>query len=217
MQIIIGANRDFAQKTSIFTRQNLCICKKYCTFAAILRYIQIMRHTTFLLSLAALLFAGNVRVQAETYTNLTHDIDTDWKEGKLVLSGSDKVGTYASIPFVYNCAESAVFGLVGMKIHLKLYNSGDYFTTSTALKNLKDITIFHDPYAKCENIQVFVSTDGSTWGSALTSVEYQKGYLIATVPEGTYYVKIRNSSADDVSITMIQYRMVNCNCFTFTP
>ena len=219
MQIFKGANCNFIQKRSIFTHRNLYILNICCTFAAILRYIQIMRHTTFLLSLAALLFAGNVRVQAETYTNLTHDIDTDWKEGKLVLSGSDKVGTYASIPMSYNCAESAVFGNVSTQKHIKLYNKWDYITTSTALKNLKEITIIHEPSKVCGNIQVYISTDGSTWGSALSGdmIAYHSGSITATVPEGTYYVKIRNCSADDVSIAIIRYQMTNCNCFTFTP
>jgi len=118
-------------------------------------------------------------------------------------SGSDntKFGYYPSILSGY--------------ISILLPDNGSTVTT-TKISDLVGLQIIHDPYAICENVQVYISLDSAKW--ELVSVEgtHKTGSIdIPTFMHDSYYVKITNTTTSIFAIRSISYFMEKCNCFRY--
>lgn len=114
----------------------------------------------------------------------------------------------------YTCAGDATFGLSGGVIGISLPNSGNYVTTSPAIDYLKRIQISRTPeYAS--NVNIYYSTDGSSWTLMTTGVTASRYYIEALMPSrGDYYLKIeRASTGSGIFIKQITYYTEPCNCF----
>lgn len=104
---------------------------------------------------------------------------------------------------------------------INLLNYGDYVIISPAIDNLRGFDIFYEPASQIRNtIQVYLSTDGISWGEPLTgeNITYAKGVINVTPPSGSYQIKIVDTNGSyDASITEINYMIENCNCFRYVP
>ncbi len=149
--------------------------------------------------------------RAET---ITHEFASGF-----TFTNSNKTATKDG--FAYSCSSTAVFGQdlinpAGTKvIALNMPDGSSAATTSTAIENLTRVMISHYPASKCENLKVYISTDGSSWGSALSgdAIEYgNSGIIYAFLPKGNYYLKFANSSSADVSIIQVEYTTEPCVC-----
>ena len=156
----------------------------------------------------------------------THDFQTMRTPPETLTfnAPSSTIGT-SSDGIVYTCGGSARFWtdhVSGTKISINLLNSNDYVTISPAVEKLVEVSIRYQPYERnYTNIKVYVSRDGSSWGSALsgTSINYtNNGYILVHLPKNAYYLKIVNDDGSkDVSITSIVYTQTDCNCFEYVP
>ena len=160
------------------------------------------------------LSAATISAEAEV---ITHDFNA-MNGTTLQLTNSNLTGTTDLL--TYTCSGSAIFTLDHMnpigkkKICIYMPNSSSVFTT-TAVEGLMQIHLSPYPPSKCENIKVYVSTDGTNWGDAISgdAIEYQNnGGIWANVPRGTYYIKVTNTTSDQVSIISIAYNISPCYC-----
>lgn len=146
----------------------------------------------------------------------------------MTFENDNKVGRSTTSPIVYTCGGSADFGAshavdgYTSPLSIRLLNTGDYVIISPALKQLSKLTINFIPSDKTRsNLKVYLSEDGSEWGTALAGddISYTaNGKVVADFETGVYYVKIvNNNGSNDVSIKSIEYRFDDCNCFTYTP
>ena len=171
-----------------------------------------MRMKKLLSTILCLLVLSPALSRAET---ITHEFRTGF-----TFSNSNKTATKDG--FSYSCGSStAVFGLdlinpAGTKvIALNMPDGSSEATTSTAIENLTRVMISHYPASRCENLKVYTSTDGSSWGSALSgdAIEYGNGGTIfVTVPKGNYYLKFANTTSTAVSIIQVEYTTEPCVC-----
>ena len=92
---------------------------------------------------------------------------------------------------------------------------------SPAIDNLRGFDIFYGPASQIRTtIQVYLSTDGISWGEPLTGedIKYGKSVINVTPPSGSYQIKIVDTNGSyDASITEIDYIIENCNCFRYVP
>lgn len=124
----------------------------------------------------------------------------------------------------YTCGGRCTFWLDHVYkavMSINLLNYGDYVIISPAIDNLRGVDIFYEPANEMRNtIQVYLSTDGISWGEPLTgeNIAYAKGVINVTPPSGSYQIKIVDTNgSNDTSITEIGYMIENCNCFRYVP
>lgn len=171
-----------------------------------------MRMKKLLSIILCLLVLSPALTRAET---ITHEFASGF-----TFSNSNKTATKDG--FSYSCGSStAVFGQdlinpAGKKvIALNMPDGSSGATTSTAIENLTRVMISHYPASRCENLKVYISTDGSSWGSALSgdAIEYgNSGTIYAFLPKGNYYLKFANTTSTAVSIIQVEYTTEPCVC-----
>lgn len=168
-----------------------------------------MRMKKLLSTILCLLVLSPALSRAET---ITHEFASGF-----TFTNSNKTATKDG--FAYSCGSStASFWLdliYGSVIALNMPDGSSSATTSTAIENLTRVMISHYPASKCENLKVYISTDGSSWGSALSgdAIEYgNSGTIFVTVPKGNYYLKFANTTSTAVSIIQVEYTTEPCVC-----
>ena len=89
--------------------------------------------------------------------------------------------------------------------------------TTTRINELAEFQLAHYPPTKYEDLKVYVSTDGVSWGLPLSgdAITYSAGTINVTVPRNNYYVRFRNNASTDVSILSIIWYQDHCNCFIY--
>ena len=154
-------------------------------------------------------------LRAET---ITHVFNTDVASYDKVNNVPNKQATMND-GLVYTCGtSSAVFGaelIYGSRtIAINLPNSSSEVVVSPAIEGLTQVRISHYPNAKCPDLKVYISTDGTSWGDPLSAdaMEYGPGTTFADVPKGNYYLKIANSSSVQLSIIEIRYTTDPSSC-----
>lgn len=167
-----------------------------------------MRMKKLLSTILCLLVLSPALSRAET---ITHEFASGF-----TFTNSNKTATKDG--FAYSCSSTASFWLdliYGSVISLNMPDGSSAATTSTAIENLTRVMISHYPASKCENLKVYISTDGSSWGSALSgdAIEYgNSGTIFVTVPKGNYYLKFANTTSTAVSIIQVEYTTEPCVC-----
>lgn len=171
-----------------------------------------MKRTLTYISL--LLFVGlwpSLTIRAEL---VTHDFHADYGT-TVIYSSGNKVATTDLI--TYTCSgTNAQFYLdltYGTTIALNLPSSTSKAVTDPAITRLNRIQLQHYPdNAKCENLKIDVSTDGSTWVDKSGDATYSKGGVDLPLATGDYYVRFRNTTSSGVSILRIMYYIGPCHC-----
>ena len=117
----------------------------------------------------------------------------------------------------YTCSDhtGTMFGLSSSKIAILLPKAGSTVTT-TKISDLVGLQIIHDPYSKCENVDVYISLDSAKWELVSVESTYKTGSIdIPTFMHDSYYVKITNTTTSTFAIRSITYFMEKCNCFRY--
>lgn len=183
-----------------------------------------MRYTSsitlsFLVTLLSVI--GRGESYAEDVTHTFHDM----YGSTLIVSGTPEVGVTDFV--TYRCNNTNVkfdmdhVNKVGTKVISLVFSKGAQMTT-TAVENLKELTLFHRPADDfCTNLKIALSTDSTDGSWRVLSAEdgddiaYHKGSIIAKFPKGKYYIRMTNAVSDKVSVTMVRYTVINCNCFPY--
>lgn len=154
-------------------------------------------------------------LRAET---ITHNFHAKTTAKEIAFSNSNKQATMND-GFVYSCGtSSAVFGAEliysSLTIAINLPNSSSEVVVSPAIEGLTQVRISHYPDAECPNLKIYISTDGTSWGDPLPAdaMGYGLGTTFADVPKGNYYLKIANSSSEQLSIIEIRYTTDPSSC-----
>lgn len=169
----------------------------------------------------ALLFAGMpfAVIHGE---EITHNFQTMNTEPRTIEFQS--ANTYArstTDAITYTCGGKAVFDVENDQVGIKLYYNGDEVIVAPAIDGLFEVHIGYiivPNTFKTEDIEVYISPDGSKWEGPLTEgVTYSSGSVTATIPRGNYQLKIRNKGNSDIFITNMTYFFEHCNCFRYVP
>jgi len=119
----------------------------------------------------------------------------------------------------YQCSGGAKFNKDHIYKSQWSFNLLDYGSTvtTTRINELAEFQLAHYPPTRYENLQVYVSTDGISWGLPLSgdAITYSAGTINVTVPRNNYYVRFRNNASTDVSILSIIWYQDHCNCFIY--
>ena len=174
------------------------------------------------IALLALLILCPTFSRAENDTLYYHDFAALSASHIKFTKNPSKVNIKAAIDdgVSYSCEDGASFGLdvsYGTIVCVNLPTSGEGVITSR-ISNLNKISVEYKPEKTLENIKFKLSTDSSSWGAALTGVNYE--YCKATVefPKGNYYVKFYLSDGEAVSIIKTWFiQTESCNCFPYAP
>jgi hypothetical protein len=176
--------------------------------------------------LGALLFAG-MPFSVIHGENITHNFQSMNTEPRTIEFESDKYASSTTDAITYTCGGTSdcrfwIDHVSHTFISINLLNNGDYVIISPAIDNLRGFDIFYEPANEKREtiIQVYLSTDGISWGEALTgeNINYEKGVINVTPPSGSYQIKIVDINGSyDTSITEIDYMIENCNCFRYVP
>ena len=149
-----------------------------------------------------------------------HDFQSMVSKSEIVVTNSN---TTATTDFLkYQCSGSnstfAKDHLSGKLWSFKLESNGSTVTT-TRINELSEFVLLHYPASVCTNLKVYVSKDSITWSPALSgdSITYTSGSVAVTIPRNNYYVRFRNATSADVSITRINWYQDHCNCFIYEP
>ena len=143
-------------------------------------------------------------------------------KGTLTFAGYNKIGITDFVTYTCSGHKDAAFGLypplpsIGGKVSIILPKNGT--VTTTKISDLVGLQIFHDPYSKCENVDVYISLDSAKWELVSVESTYQKGSIdIPSIMHDSYYVKITNTTTSTFAIRSISYFMEKCNCFRYVP
>ena len=184
-----------------------------------------MRYTSsitlsFLVTLLSVI--GRGESYAEEY--VTHTFN-DMYGSTLIVSGTPEVGVTDFV--TYRCNNTNVkFDMdhvnpLGTKVISLVFSKGAQMTT-TAVENLKELTLLHRPANDfCTNLKIALSTDSTDGSWRVLSAEdgddiaYYKGSIIAKFPKGKYYIRMTNAVSNQVSVTKVRYTVKNCNCFPY--
>ena len=172
--------------------------------------------------LGALLFAG-MPFSVIHGEKITHHFQSMNTEPRTIAFESNN--TYArstTDAITYTCGEKAVFDVVNDQVGIKLYYNGDEVIVAPAIDGLFEVYIGYiiivSNTFKPEDIEVYISPDGSKWEGPLTDgVTNSSGSVTATIPRGNYQLKIRNKGDSDIFITNMTYFYEHCNCFRYVP
>ena len=169
----------------------------------------------------ALLFAG-MPFSVIHGEKITHNFQTKNSEPRTIEFEADN--TYArstTDAITYTCGGNAVFAMVNDQVGIKLYYYGDEVIVAPAIDGLYEVHIGYiivPNTFNTEDIEVYISPDGSKWEGPLTDgVTYSYGSVTATIPHGNYQLKIRNKGNSDIVITNMTYFYEHCNCFRYVP
>ena len=173
----------------------------------------------------ALLFAG-MPFSVIHGEKITHNFQSMNMKHTIEFESANKYARSTTDAITYTCGGTSAskFGLDHVYksvMSINLLNYGDYVIISPAIDNLRGVDIFYEPANEIRNtIQVYLSTDGISWGEPLTGedIKYGKGVINVTPPSGSYQIKIVDTNGSyDASITEIDYMIENCNCFRYVP
>ena len=161
---------------------------------------------------AIIIFSSAIS-RAET---IRHDFNALNGASKIAYSGGNTVGTVNS-DTTYTCTgTNAKFNANEGLICICLPQSGNQVVVSPAISDLDSIRFTYNPTNAYKTIQVYTSTDNSTW-TEQTVLQFSKGVSTVKLPEkGDYYVKFRNPSGSNAfyirEIDYIFQPSSGCNC-----
>jgi hypothetical protein len=156
--------------------------------------------------------------RAESQLWALHDFSDMREAGRIRFTNSYKVGTTDTL--VYTCSGTSAEFTHTVDDVISLPKNGSQVVISPAISKLSRVEISHYQYSTCTNIKVYVSTDGTTWGSPISGsdIDYNAGGRIdVTLPRRAYYIKIANTTTAAFTIYRITYYTEDCNCFLYTP
>ena len=171
--------------------------------------------------LGALLFAG-MPFSVILGENITHNFQLMNTEPRTIkFQSNNKYAFSTTDAITYTCGRNAVFDVVNNQVGIKLYDDGDEVIVAPAIDGLYEVYIGYiivPTTFKTEDIEVYISSDGSKWEGPLTDgVTPSSGSVTATIPRGNYQLKIRNKGNNDIVITNMTYFFEHCNCFRYVP
>ena len=164
-----------------------------------------------------ILMAMPIMVHAERIST-PHNFQTMVTKSEITVTNSYKTAETALT--TYNCSGTnctfAKDHYSGTLWSFKMLDNGSTVTT-TRINELAEFQLAHYPPTKYEDLQVYVSTDGISWGLPLSgdAITYSAGTINVTVPRNNYYVRFRNNASTDVSILSIIWHQDHCNCFIY--
>ena len=169
----------------------------------------------------ALLFAG-MPFSVIHGEKITHNFQTMNTEPRTIeFQSNNKYAFSTTDAITYTCGRKAVFDVVNDQVGIKLYNYEDDVIVAPAIDGLYEVYIGYiivPTTVKTEDIEVYISSDGSKWEGPLTDgVTPSSGSVTATIPRGNYQLKIRNKGNSDIFITNMTYFFEHCNCFRYVP
>lgn len=182
-----------------------------------------MKHLSKIIILIVLILSSaNTWAVNDTITHNFHSLSAGHMTFSKNAAGTKNGVATIDDGTVYTCAGSAAFGTdvdSDTKITINLDNNTDEVVTSQ-VNNLTKLRVWFYPTDKVRtHLKIQLSTDGSTWGEALSEevAEYGIGFIEATVDKGSYYIKIFNSKNVASSIFEMQYitEVETCNCFPY--
>ncbi len=176
---------------------------------------------------ALLLILGSAPCMAEDVV-VVHNFQTLYSAGNLTITPNagleaNKIGT-VNDGIVYTCGDNVVFGNdYATKTQKAINLSGsNKRVVTTQINDLKEIRMKNSlsSGARTLDLRIKLSTDGSSWGDAISMVAVPATNLCsATFPKGNYYVRIYTYGSVEVSITELRFvtEPEDCNCFVYTP
>ena len=156
-------------------------------------------------------------VRAER-TGTKHDFQEMFTKSKITITNSNKTAETALT--TYNCSGTnctfAKDHLTGQRCSFKMLDKGSTVVT-TRIDELVEFQIAHYPTSRYEDLKIYVSTDGTSWGDPLSgdAISYSASAINVTVPRNNYYVRFYNNASTDVSIISIIWYQDHCNCFIY--
>ncbi len=203
----------FLHKSSIFTQPNLRMCDFCSTFAP--DFGKQMKRTILHSIALCLLMLCPLCANAQRWSEEQefHEISGN----ELTYTDKNKTGITDFVRYTCSGSDDTKFGQspISSKISILLPKAGSTVTT-TKISDLVGLQIFHDPYAICKNVQVYISLDSTKWELVSVESTYKTGSIdIPTFMHDSYYVKITNTTASTFAIRSISYFMEKCNCFRY--
>ncbi len=147
-----------------------------------------------------------------------HEFQNMVTKSEITITNSYKTAETALT--TYNCSGTnctfAKDHLTGKLWSFKMENKGSTVTTSR-IDELAEFRIAHYPTTRYEDLKIYVSTDGTSWGDPLSgdAISYSASAINVTVPRNNYYVRFYNNASTDVSIISIIWYQDHCNCFIY--
>ncbi len=156
---------------------------------------------------------------------ITHNFDDKFKARPMELSFyAENTKATTNDGYTYTCSGNAEFGIDGGYLYLLMPKSGDDFILSPAITDLAEILLYYSPFTSPPypnyHIQVYISSDGSSWGDPLPAARLTKADIKSVkvlIPKGTHYVRIRHTDNTAIKIQQITYTTSDCNCFQYIP
>ena len=149
---------------------------------------------------------------------IPHNFQTLYSLGNLTFPGAPSNFTYAVTDLVtYTGSASGAFGMDAGRYCVSLPARNSVMQTSPAVENLTRLTLTHTYGSSPNWIQVWISTDNSSWTNISGSVDYGSSQIDAPMPtKGNYYIKLVNkgtsSPAQPVNILSFRYVYEPCHC-----
>lgn len=181
----------------------------------------------FIRLVSVLLILGSAPCRAENDT-IVHNFQTLYSAGNLTITANGasearKIGT-VNDGIVYTCGDNVEFNndiATSTQKAINFYGSIKRVVT-TQINDLKEIRMKNSLSngARTLDLRIKLSTDGSSWGDAISMVAVPATNLCsATFPKGNYYVRIYTYGSIEVSITELRFvtESEDCNCFVYTP
>lgn len=101
-------------------------------------------------------------------------------------------------------------------ISVNLPSMNDSVIVASPSEAVRQVWILFYPSSTYEQLKVYASADGTSYGGELDA-EYVDGRVIANLPSGSHYLKVKNTGKTSISIYQMEYRIENCNCFRYVP
>ena len=152
---------------------------------------------------------GIMTCRADVASSIIHKFTKMTYGTDLTTSNENTVGTVNG-SFVYTCSSGAAFGYSAGYV-IQVPKNG--VVETSIVYGLRELVVYNG--SNSTNVKVYLSTNGSTYGDALTSVSSSAQALTATIPTGNYYVKIENKTNSAITITQIDYYRSDCNCMPY--
>ena len=170
-----------------------------------------------LIGIIALLSLYPAFCKAERQLWAEHDFSDLKEKGKLEFTGST-IGTTPEL--TYTCSGGGVFGMEGVLWVINLSAKNSEVVISPAISKLAGIYItYSSPSSQCENVKVYVSTDGTSWGESIPNADIvcNSSIIDVTMNRRNYYIKIVHTKNENFYIRSIDYYTEDCNCFPYIP
>ncbi len=170
-----------------------------------------------LIGIIALLSLYPAFCQAERQLWARHNFSVLNAEGNLAFLNSNTVGKTDVL--TYTCSGGGTFAFTSTYV-ISLPNNGSEVVISPAISKLAGIYItYSSPSSQCENVKVYVSTDGTSWGEPIPNADIvcTPTTIDVTLNRRNYYIKIVHTKKADFYIGSIDYYTEDCNCFPYIP